>query len=76
KAVSAEELARAYLERIERLDGRLNSFITVAADRALETARAADAARARGEAGPLTGVPLAHKDIFCTDGVRTSCGSR
>ncbi len=73
---SSEELTRAYLERIERLDGGLNSFITVTAESALAAARAADARRAAGEAGPLTGIPIAHKDIFCTEGVRTSCGSR
>ena len=70
------ELTRHFLERIEALDGNLNSFITVTADTALEQARAADARIAAGDAGPLTGIPIAHKDIFCTDGVRTSCGSK
>ena len=74
--LSSEELTRACLERIARLDPQLNSFVTVTETLALEQARAADAALARGEAGPLTGIPLAHKDIFCTDGVLTSCGSR
>ncbi|WP_440996196.1 Asp-tRNA(Asn)/Glu-tRNA(Gln) amidotransferase subunit GatA [Arhodomonas sp. SL1] len=73
---SSRELTEHYLRRIREHDGRLNSFITVTEERALAAAEAADARRARGEAGPLTGVPLAHKDIFCTDGVRTSCGSR
>ncbi len=73
---SSEELTHAYLGRIERLDGCLNSLITVTAERALAEAREADARRARGEAGPLTGLPLVHKDIFCTEGVRTSCASR
>ena len=73
---SSEELTRAFLDRIERLDGRLNSFITVTAEQALEQARTADRRIAAGTAGPLTGIPLAQKDIFCTDGVRTSCGSR
>jgi len=73
---SSEELTRAYLERIERYDGQLNSYITATPELALEQARAADARRAAGEAGPLTGIPLAQKDIFCTEGVRTSCGSR
>ncbi|MGD9257282.1 MAG: Asp-tRNA(Asn)/Glu-tRNA(Gln) amidotransferase subunit GatA [Gammaproteobacteria bacterium] len=73
---SSEELTRHFLERIESLDSRLNAFVTVTAEQALESARAADRARAAGEAGPLTGVPIAHKDIFCTEGVRTSCGSR
>jgi aspartyl-tRNA(Asn)/glutamyl-tRNA(Gln) amidotransferase subunit A len=74
--VSSEELTRHFLERIETLDSRLNAFVTVTPEHALESARAADRARAAGQAGPLTGVPIAHKDIFCTEGVRTSCGSR
>ncbi|MGE0080864.1 MAG: Asp-tRNA(Asn)/Glu-tRNA(Gln) amidotransferase subunit GatA [Thiohalomonadaceae bacterium] len=73
---SSEELTRAYLDRIARLDPQLNSFITVTPELALEQARAADRLIAEGKAGPLTGVPLAQKDIFCTDGVRTSCGSK
>ena len=73
---SSEELTRHYLERIERLNGDLNAFITVTGDEALEQARAADKALGAGDAGPLTGLPIAHKDIFCTRGVRTSCGSR
>jgi aspartyl-tRNA(Asn)/glutamyl-tRNA(Gln) amidotransferase subunit A len=64
------------LRRIAALDPALCSFITVTAGEALDAARAADARRARGEAGPLTGVPYANKDIFCTEGVKTSCGSR
>ena len=74
--VSSTELTRHYLERIERLDPGINSFITVTGDLALEQARAADSRLARGDGGPLTGIPMAHKDIFCTAGVRTSCGSR
>ena len=73
---SSVEITRHLLSRIESLDKSLNSFITVTADQALEAAAAADKKIASGEAGPLTGVPIAHKDIFCTDGVRTSCGSR
>ena len=76
KAYSSEELTRSFLERIGRLDPRLNSFITVTAETALAQARAADARRTAGEDGPLLGVPYAHKDIFCTDGIRTSCGSK
>jgi len=75
-ACSSEELTRHYLERIAALDPQLNSYITTAEEPALARARAADQRRAAGEAGPLTGVPLAHKDIFCTDGIRTSCGSK
>jgi aspartyl-tRNA(Asn)/glutamyl-tRNA(Gln) amidotransferase subunit A len=74
--VSSEEITRACLERIERLNGELNALITVTAEHALEQARAADRRRADGQAGPLTGVPMVHKDIFCTRGVKTSCGSR
>jgi len=73
---SSEELTRHFLARIEALDPRLNAFVTVTPESALEAARAADQARAAGRAGPLTGLPIAHKDIFCTDGVKTSCGSR
>ena len=73
---TSEELTRHFLARIERLDPALNSFVTVTAERALGQARAADAARRRGEAGPLTGIPMAHKDIFCAEGVKTSCGSK
>ncbi len=73
---SAEELTRHFLERIGRFDSELNSFITVTGELALEQARAADRLRAAGRAGPLTGLPIAHKDIFCTDGVLTSCASK
>jgi aspartyl-tRNA(Asn)/glutamyl-tRNA(Gln) amidotransferase subunit A len=73
---SSEELTRHFLGRIHALDENLNAFISVTEDAALETARAADRTRAEGGAGPLTGLPIAHKDIFCTAGVRTSCGSR
>ncbi|MBI5463310.1 MAG: Asp-tRNA(Asn)/Glu-tRNA(Gln) amidotransferase subunit GatA [Gammaproteobacteria bacterium] len=76
KAYSSEELTRSLLDRIARLDPQLNSFVTVTADIALTQARAADARIAAGESGPLLGIPYAHKDIFCTDGVRTSCGSK
>jgi len=73
---TSEELTRALLERIKAHDGRLNSYITITEEQALEQAREADRRIAAGEAGPLTGVPIAHKDIFCTDGVRTSCASK
>ncbi len=75
-ACSSVELTTHYLARIAADDLALNSFITVCAERALTQAAAADARRARGEAGPLTGIPYANKDIFCTRGVKTSCGSR
>ncbi len=73
---SSAELTQAFLARIARHDGTLNSFITVTAEQALAQATAADARIARGEAALLTGIPYAHKDIFCTDGVKTSCGSK
>jgi len=73
---TSEELTRAYLERIKQLDGEFNSYITVTEEQALAQAREADARIAAGESGPLLGVPIAHKDIFCTDGVRTSCASK
>ncbi|MBF0341277.1 MAG: Asp-tRNA(Asn)/Glu-tRNA(Gln) amidotransferase subunit GatA [Magnetococcales bacterium] len=74
--LSSVELTRACLERIERLDPSLNAFITVDAPGALAAAEQADQRRARGEANPLTGIPLAIKDLFCTKGLRTTCGSR
>jgi aspartyl-tRNA(Asn)/glutamyl-tRNA(Gln) amidotransferase subunit A len=76
KTVSSEELTRAYLSRIERHNPALNAVVTVCPDQALDGARQADAALAKGEHGLLTGVPLLHKDIFCTQDVRTTCGSR
>ncbi len=76
KQISSAELTRHFLERIERLNPALNAFITVTAEKALEDAAAADHRLGMGERGPLLGIPLIHKDIFCTDGVRTSCGSR
>src|SRR3954468_15225093 len=76
KEFSVTELTKALLGRIEASQPRLNAFITVTGESALAQAAAADAALAAGKAGPLTGLPLAHKDIFCTTGVRTSCGSR
>lgn len=73
---SAVELTRYFLSRIQRFNAGLNAFITVTEEQALAAAAAADALRAAGQAGRLTGIPIAHKDIFCTAGVRTSCGSR
>jgi aspartyl-tRNA(Asn)/glutamyl-tRNA(Gln) amidotransferase subunit A len=76
KDVSSVELTKSYLERIRKLNGPLNAFITVDEDYSLARARLADAARTQGQAGALTGIPIAHKDIFCTRGLRTTCGSR
>jgi aspartyl-tRNA(Asn)/glutamyl-tRNA(Gln) amidotransferase subunit A len=76
REISSVELTRHFLARIERLNPSLNAVITLTADQALEAAREADRRLAGGERGRLLGIPLIHKDIFCTDGVRTSCGSR
>uniref|UniRef100_UPI0035943135 amidase n=1 Tax=Thiocapsa sp. TaxID=2024551 RepID=UPI0035943135 len=76
RTYSSVELTRHYLERIARLDPLLNSFISVAGESALAAAERADRAIASGDAGPLAGIPIAHKDIFCTAGIKTSCGSR
>ena len=76
RKISSAELARAYLTRIARFNPQLNAFVTVLQEQALAEARAADARIAKGDAHPLTGVPIAHKDIFCTAGVKTSCGSK
>ncbi|MDN3638904.1 Asp-tRNA(Asn)/Glu-tRNA(Gln) amidotransferase subunit GatA [Simiduia curdlanivorans] len=76
KAWSSEELTRHFLERIKRLDGNYNSFITVTEEVAMAQAKAADARLGQGDTNPLCGVPIAHKDIFCTKGIRTSCGSK
>ncbi|MBL3588571.1 MAG: Asp-tRNA(Asn)/Glu-tRNA(Gln) amidotransferase subunit GatA [gamma proteobacterium endosymbiont of Lamellibrachia anaximandri] len=73
---SSVELTRHFLERIDSLDGGLNCYITVTPDVALQAAKAADQRISAGDAGPLTGIPIAQKDIFCTQGVKTSCGSR
>ncbi len=74
--ISSAELTGLFLGRIDQLDGELNAFVTVDKDRALDEARAADARRAAGENGPLLGIPVAHKDIFCTQGMLTTCGSK
>lgn len=77
RKISPVEITRVCLERIERLDPRLNAFITVTADRALADARRAEREIGRGRwRGPLHGVPVAIKDIFATRGIRTTCGSR
>ncbi len=75
-AYTSVALTEYLLARVDALDPVLNSFVTVDAERALAAARAADARRGTAAAGPLNGVPIAHKDIFCTDGLRTTCGSR
>ena len=74
--ISSVELTQTYLDRITQFNGELNAYITVCADSALRQAKTADEKRAKGNNSPLLGVPLAHKDIFCTNGVTTTCGSR
>lgn len=76
RKVSSSELTRHYLERIERLDGRLGAFTTVCTEVALTEAARADARLAAGEGDRLTGLPLAIKDLFATAGVRTTFGTR
>ncbi|WP_428818875.1 Asp-tRNA(Asn)/Glu-tRNA(Gln) amidotransferase subunit GatA [Microbulbifer sp. MCCC 1A16149] len=76
KQFSSVEITSHLLERIQQLDSQYNSFITVTGEQALREAAAADARLAEGNAPALCGVPIAHKDIFCTNGVRTSCGSK
>lgn len=73
---SSVELTKTYLDNIKASDERYNAFITVTEEQALTSAKLADKTIAAGNGSPLTGLPIAHKDIFCTEGVRTSCGSK
>lgn len=74
--ISSTELTGYFLSRIKQYDTSLNSFITLAEEQAMAQAAEADKALKQGSAGPLTGIPVAHKDIFCTRGIKTSCGSK
>lgn len=76
KKISSVELTEFYLKRIQTIDSELNCFITVNDQEALTQAKAADKQIASGQAGPLTGIPLAQKDIFCTQHLKTTCGSK
>lgn len=76
KKISSKELTEHYLNRISKYDSLLNSFITVTPSLALQQAQQADLQYQQGTAGPLTGIPFAHKDIFCTAGIKTSCASK
>lgn len=76
KKISSKELTEHFLGRIKKYDSTLNSFITVTPSLALHQAQLADLQHQQGTAGPLTGIPFAHKDIFCTSGIKTSCASK
>ena len=76
KEVTSEEITRAVLERIDAVENKVGAFLTVAADQAIEQARRADDAIKKGHCGPLTGIPFGIKDVICTEGLRTTCGSR
>lgn len=77
REISAVELTRAHLDRIEEIEGRVQAFVTVIQDQALRDAERIDQRRAEGESlGPLAGIPLAIKDVLCTQGVKTTCSSR
>lgn len=76
KKISSVELTQYFLDRIKQYDDKLNSFITVTPEDAMKDAKRADEWLAAGKGGPLTGIPIAQKDIFCTKGVKTSCGSK
>ena len=76
KTFSSQELTKHYLNRIKTDTKSLNSFISVDEEGALSAAKSADIALKEGKGGTLTGIPLAHKDIFCTKGLKTSCGSK
>ncbi len=76
KQISSVELTQLHLDRIARLNPEINAFVTVDTEKSLAQADAADARIAAGMADPLTGIPIAQKDIFCAKGWRTTCGSR
>lgn len=76
KTISSTEITQHYLARIHKLNPQLNCFISVNSELALEAAAAADQRIAQGNHTPLTGIPIAHKDIFCTKGIKTSCASK
>lgn len=76
KKISSQELTQLFLDRINSLDSKLNSFISVSSDKAISDAKQADAKINAGNAGDLTGIPIAHKDLFCTNGIKTSAASK
>ncbi|HUX63245.1 Asp-tRNA(Asn)/Glu-tRNA(Gln) amidotransferase subunit GatA [Sulfuricella sp.] len=76
KKISSVELTQTFLDRIRELNPKLNAFITIDENKSLAQAKAADALIASGKAGPLTGIPVAQKDIFCAEGWLSTCGSK
>lgn len=73
---SSVEITGEYLKKINSENPDLNAYITVCNEQAMAQAKAADELRSQGNAGAFTGIPIAHKDLFCTNGIRTSCGSK
>jgi aspartyl-tRNA(Asn)/glutamyl-tRNA(Gln) amidotransferase subunit A len=76
RTISSVELTQHFIDRINKFNPELNAFITICEEEALNQAFAADQQLSSGDTGPLTGIPIAHKDIFCTAGIKTSCGSK
>ena len=76
KKISSLELTKEFLNRIKTFDKKINSFITIDEDNALAEAKKADKILGKSDTSILTGIPIAHKDIFCTKGIKTSCGSK
>ena len=76
REVSSVELTRAYLERIASKNGKLNTYITICDELAIKQASKADLLMASGNQSPMLGIPVAHKDIFCTKNIQTTCGSK
>ncbi|HLF66590.1 MAG TPA: Asp-tRNA(Asn)/Glu-tRNA(Gln) amidotransferase subunit GatA, partial [Gammaproteobacteria bacterium] len=76
KEISSFELTQFFLNRIKQHNTELNAFISITEELALTQAKQADKKIATGKSGPLTGIPIAHKDIFCTKGIKTTCGSK
>ena len=76
KKISSEELTRMYIERCKKHNNSLNCFITISEESAIHKAKIADKKRASGDCTPLTGIPIAQKDIFCVNEIKTTCGSK
>jgi len=76
KEFSSEELVSSYLDRCDSYNSKLNCYISLMPEKAIEQAKSADKRIREGSASPLTGIPLAHKDIFCTNGTKTTCASK